>query len=113
MILLYVAFKVSQGGDFLFVGFELLSIDAAQVNLNVHKIFLIDLVNKGLDLGSNVIPFKIKGLVVRILPFSELLVREMRLAKTENDVVDDIKTDFKVALIVPLNDQQVQDSLDI
>lgn len=37
----------------------------------------------------------------------------MRLAKAENDVVDNIKTDFKVTLIVPLNDQQVQYPLDI
>lgn len=37
----------------------------------------------------------------------------MWLAETKDDVVDDIKSDFKVTLIVPLNDQQVQDPLDI
>lgn len=47
------------------------------------------------------------------MPLSELLVGEMWLAETEDDVVDDIKSDFKVTLIVPLNDQQVQDPLDI
>lgn len=47
------------------------------------------------------------------MPLGELLVGEMWFAETEDDVVDDIKPDFKVTLIVPLNDQQVQDPLDI
>lgn len=37
----------------------------------------------------------------------------MWLAEAENDVVDDIKPDFKITLIVPLNYQQVQYPFDI
>lgn len=59
------------------------------------------------------IPLEVESLVVCVLPLGKLFVGEVWLAKAENDVVDDIEADFKVILVIPSNDQQVQDSLDI
>jgi hypothetical protein len=60
-----------------------------------------------------VVPFEVEGLIVCIGPFDELLIVEMRFAETEEDIVDDVQSDLKVALVLPLDDEETEDLFDI
>jgi hypothetical protein len=111
--LLHEGGEVSQRGHFRRVLVQLFPVDLPQVGLHSHEVLLVDVVDQGLDFGSDVHPIERQRAVVSVGPLGELPAGQVWLAEADDDIVDDIEGDFQVVLVVPFHQQQVYHSLDV
>lgn len=58
-------------------------------------------------------PIQGKGAIISISGLGEVTSWKVRLAETEDDVIDDVKGNFEIALLFPLDQQQVDDSFNL